>query len=250
MAVRTKSRIFLIFLDFFRPYPIFWRMENRPSIPVRVAEIDDPAPGMRILRMETEDGAPFAFQAGQYVWLEAEGQETRAFSIASSPGASCVELHVRDAGHGISAYLMTLEKGAKLRLKGPEGTNVLREGAGPLLVLAGGIGIAPMKAIVEARIASGDTSPLYLYWGVRDASQLYLDGLFRTLADSHAHFRYVPMAQDTQGYIGDALVRDFSDLSGYSVYLAGPKPMIDATTPLLLEKGAAREHIFSDAFSA
>lgn len=218
------------------------------QIPVYIADIKDIAPDIRILHLRLDGGARLDFKAGQYVWLGAEGQETRAFSIASAPEDPLIELHIRSAGHGISAYVMTLEVGAALTLRGPAGMNVLREGAGPLLVLAGGIGIAPMKAIVESRLKMADDAPLYLYWGVREASQLYLDDLFKALAATHPRFKYVSVPQDTDGFIGAALARDFEDLAAVSIYLAGPKPMIEATMPALMQKGARRDHIFSDAF--
>jgi CDP-4-dehydro-6-deoxyglucose reductase len=216
----------------------------------RIAAIEDIAPDIRILRLEMADGARLHFKPGQYVFIAAPGQEPRAFSIASPPEDPLIELHVRSAGHGISAHAMALKAGDALTVRGPLGTNILREGSGPLLVLAGGIGIAPMKSIVESRLQQKDESPLHLYWGVRDRSQLYLDGLFRDLARRYPHFHYRPVPQDEKGFIGAALAADLADLSSFSVYLAGPKPMIDATTPLLLEKGARRDHIFSDAFSA
>lgn len=216
----------------------------------RVAAVEDISSDIRILRLALEGGERLDFRPGQYAYLGAEGVDARAFSIASAPDDPFLEFHIRGAGHGISAHAMGLRPGAALTVKGPFGTNVLLSGTGPLLVLAGGIGIAPMKSIVEARLRSGDPSRLHLYWGVRDKSQLYLDPLFRDLARRHPHFSYNPLPQDEKGFIGSALAADFSDLSPYSVYLAGPKPMIDATTPVLLEKGARRDHIFSDAFSA
>ena len=51
------------------------------------------------------------------------------------------------------------------------------------------------------------------------------------------------------GLITQALAEDGESLRGHSVYMAGPRPMIEAILPLLLEKGAEKERIFSDAFS-
>jgi len=223
-------------------------IEQPHSIAARVAAVEDIAADIRILRLAPD--TPLAFQAGQYLYLEAAGFDARAFSIASAPEDPLLELHIRGAGHGISQHIFSLRPGDALAVRGPLGTNVLREGAGPLLVLAGGIGIAPMKAIVESRLKRGDTSKLYLYWGVRDQSQLYLGALFETLAQKYPHFHYVPVPQDEKGYIGDAVKADLPDLSAFSVYLAGPRPMIDATTSALLANGARTDHIFSDAFSA
>jgi CDP-4-dehydro-6-deoxyglucose reductase/ferredoxin-NAD(P)+ reductase (naphthalene dioxygenase ferredoxin-specific) len=220
-----------------------------------VASIRDIAPDIRILGIALKNGLLLDFRAGQYAFLEAGGLEPRAFSIASAPGEALLEFHVRNAGSGMSAHVVNaLHEGARLTLKGPFGANVLKDGDTPVLLIAGGIGIAPMKSMVEARLKGEGRAPLHLYWGVREAGQLYLGPLFESLAREHPHFHYTPVvaagAGGRSGFPGQAAAEDLADLSGFDIYMAGPKAMIDATMPLLLQKGALKERIFSDAFSA
>jgi CDP-4-dehydro-6-deoxyglucose reductase/ferredoxin-NAD(P)+ reductase (naphthalene dioxygenase ferredoxin-specific) len=223
----------------------------------RVVSAQDVSPDIRVLRVMLADGGLMPFRAGQYAFLEAAGHDPRAFSIASSPGDPVLEFHIKSAGHGISAHVVrSLSEGAALIVKGPFGANVLQDDSRPFLALAGGIGIAPMKAIVEARLKASISAPVYLYWGARDVGQLYLDARFRELAAAHAHFHYIPLLSDVpsggtfrKGFVGQAVAEDFTDLAAFSVYMAGPKAMIEVTTPLLLEKGVQKDHIFSDAFS-
>ncbi len=211
----------------------------------------------RVLRVDIAGGARFDFQAGQYAFLEADGHDPRAFSIASEPDENHLEFHIRNAGKGFSAHAIEkLTKGARVTVRGPYGTNVWRDDGRPLLMLAGGIGIAPMKAILQAHLHARKQSEAVLYWGARDRTQLYLDPYLREVMKNNPAFKYVPVLSDDAsatdirtGFIGQAIQADFKTLAGYSIIMAGPKPMIDATAPVLLALGAEKDHIFSDAFS-
>lgn len=206
----------------------------------RVIDVFAPAPGVRVLRLEVPSGMP-AFLPGQYVMLGAGGLPVRAFSIASGPAEPFIELHVRDTGHGLGAH--PFAPGEEVTLEGPLGASVLQEGGGPLLAIAGGIGIAPMKSLLAAYLGKGGAEAR-LVWGVRGADQLYLDDYFRALEKEYAHFSYAPVVG---GFVGDAVPEG---LGPFSVYLAGPKGMIDAVVPVLLRRGAEKARIFSDAFSS
>ena len=109
--------------------------------------------------------------------------------------------------------------------------------------------------MIQAHLAARASAPVWLYWGVRDRGQLYLDEAFRALAAKHPRFSYIPVLSDAEdgayrhGFIGPAVAADFDTLAGYSIYMAGPKAMIDATLPLLEQNGAEMDYVFCDAFS-
>jgi len=223
----------------------------------RIADVRDAAPGIRILHVALAGGEKLDFQAGQYVFLEAAACAPRAFSIASSPDEDMLEFHIRDSGGGFSALAAeALRPGAAVTVKGPFGANVWRSGGEPLLALAGGIGIAPLRSILAAHLRAPSPARARLYWGARDARQLYLHDYFLDLAKTHPCFDYIPVLSDEKpadgfraGLVADAVAADFGDLSAFGIHMAGPMAMIEATLPVLLQKGAARDRIFSDAFS-
>jgi NAD(P)H-flavin reductase len=215
------------------------------SMHARVTALQDIPPDTRILRVVLDDGARLDFLPGQYVFLGAPGVEARAFSIATAPGAEALEFHIRDSGQGFSAHAVrALKTGDILTLEGPFGTNVLRDDDRPVLAVAGGLGIAPLKSIVEARLQSPRAGPVTLYWSARGPEHHYLDAHFQQLARRHARFTYVPLVA------AEAPALNVADLKDFNIYMAGPRAMTGALLPALLEKGAARERIFSDAFSA
>lgn len=234
-------------------------MTENPATPARrfaarAFFIEDIAEDTRILRFETAEGDRPDFRPGQYAMLEAPGLAARPFSIASAPHLPYLEFHIKNSGHGISAYLFnSLRPGGELMLEAPFGDHYWRASARPLLAIAGGVGIAPLKAIIDAQLAQAPNAPAHLYWGVRDQAHLYLDRHFHALRQAHPAFRYVPLLARGEGglragHAGPAVTADFASLRGFDVYMAGPAGMIEATLPLLLAAGAEKDFIFSDAF--
>lgn len=222
----------------------------------RVVSVELPAEDTLIIKVEAPEAKSIPFRAGQYAMLYAAGLEPRAFSIASAPHLPFLEFHVKSTGRGISAHIFANWKlGDTVTFEAPFGDHYWRASSRPLLALAGGVGIAPLKAIIEAHFEHAVQSPAHLYWGVRDEAHLYLDNFFRDLSAKHHSFHYVPLlAQDGSkaplrtGFIGPAVTQDFPTLAGFNVYMAGPAAMVEATLPLLLQHGAEKDFIFSDAF--
>jgi ferredoxin-NAD(P)+ reductase (naphthalene dioxygenase ferredoxin-specific) len=222
----------------------------------RIIAIDSPTPDTRIIKLEVAGAARIPFKAGQYAMLYAEGFEPRAFSIASAPHLPWLEFHIKNTGRGISAHIFaSWQPGDVVAFEAPFGDHYWRASVRPLLAIAGGVGIAPLKAIVEAHFDHAAQSPAHLYWGVRDSAHLYLDAFFHDLAGRHHGFHYIPLlasgdgkAPLRTGFVGPAVIQDFPTLAGFNVYMAGPAAMVEATLPLLLKHGAEKDFIFSDAF--
>lgn len=215
-----------------------------------VTAIREAGPGLRILVLTLKDKG-FSYRAGQYVWLGFGGFSPRAYSIASAPDESGrLEIHIKDNGAGgASTYaLRKLVQGESVTVAGPEGRScydpALHEDR-PLLLIGGGMGMAPLKAIVEKALEKeGRTHPVFLYWGVRRPEDFYEAGYFEELAARFPAFHFHPV---TGTAVGAAAAADFPDLSGYTLFLGGPQAMIEATLPLLREKGAAAAHIHYDS---
>lgn len=220
----------------------------------RVVFIEDRAADVRLLRIELEHKQKLSFLAGQYAVLENGLDEPRAFSIASAPYQPYLEFHVKNAGHGLSQFLTEkLTLGDTLSLSAPLGESYWHPSERPLLALAGGVGIVPLKSIIEDLLQGANVPPVSLYWGARDESHLYLDAEFSSLSKNHPRFRYIPVLSDEktdrrrQGLLPDILREDFETLSGWDIYLAGPREMVETTLPFLKNHGAEEEYIFGDA---
>lgn len=230
--------------------------ENTRTYNGRITSIDDVLPDTRVLTLELDNRQRLDHHAGQYALLGFENLPPRPFSIASVPGRETLEFHIRNTGKGDAARaLEELRIGAPVTVEGPLGTNHWRPSSRPLLALAGGLGIAPMKAVLEAHLNDRSHAPARLYWGVRNRSQLYLDRAFQTMTTQFPRFGYVPVLSDESeenryrtGLILPHLIEDFPELGEFDIYMAGPPTMIDSLMPGLLQRGADPARIFCDGW--
>lgn len=140
---------------------------------------------VRELVFERADGAPMAFDPGQWVNLVlpiAPEPVRRAYSIASAPdGSPRLEVAVtRVEGGPGSEYLHGLEVGATLRVIGPHGLFLRPPDDPPSLFVATGTGITPLRSMARAALLQGSTAPLWFLFGVRrETDILYRDELER-----------------------------------------------------------------------
>jgi ferredoxin-NADP reductase len=121
----------------------------------------------------------------------------RSFSLANAPHDDAVlQLHIRHVPGGAftEQVFSTMKLRDILRFNGPHGSFYLREdSAKPVILLAGGTGFAPIKAIVEHAIAENCQRPLHIYWGAKARVDLYQHALPERWAAEHAHISYVPV---------------------------------------------------------
>lgn len=222
----------------------------------RVAACETATPDVRILRLEPVGGPLFGWRAGQYVNVGIDGVAPRDFSIANPPGEGQLEIHVRRAGSGgLSDRLCEgTATGDEIDVRGPFGAAYWRDRhPGPILAIAGGTGLAPMKAICEAALAAGHNRDVHLYVGVRTEADIYLERHFIELQRRHPNFRYVAVVSEPaepsgrrRGLVGQAVAADFQLLYGHQCYLAGPRAMVDACRTMLKLKGVPAHDVFCD----
>ena len=156
------------------------------SLPCRVARKEQLNHDVLRLFLKLPDTQRLQFLAGQYIDFLLEDGRRRAFSLANAPHRDeLLELHIRRVPNGdFTDFLFTgVEEKALLRIEGPLGQFTLREDSErPILMVAGGTGFAPIKAILEHAFAEELQQPIYLYWGARAKRDLYLDELPRRWA--------------------------------------------------------------------
>ena len=223
-----------------------------------VVALEVPAPNVRILRVAV-DGPPLHFQAGQYARVRFGDLPARDYSLASRPGEAPLEFHVRvSGGRDVSQHVRTrLAKGDRVGVEGPFGEAYLRtDHSGPILAVAGGTGVVPIKSIVDTALREGMTQAIQLYLGGRAEPDLYPEAHFLSLAARHPNLRVVPVLSDAgaderrrTGNVTDALAADFDDLSGFKCYVAGPPPMVAAAIGVLGARGVVDADIHADPFT-
>jgi CDP-4-dehydro-6-deoxyglucose reductase len=245
------------------------------KMPGRIAKIERVAPDVAIVSVQLPANERLQFRAGQYMDFILKDGARRQYSIATAPHADeLIQLHIRHTPGGVFTDRLfgAVEPAVKerdiLRIEAPLGTFFLREdNARPIVLLAGGTGFAPIKAIAEhifhQRINVDESGKpareVRLYWGARSRQDLYMNAVPEAWAAAQPNFSYVPVLSEPKaedgwsgrtGFVHRAAIEDLPDLSGHQVYACGAPAMIDAARrDFAAEGGLPEDQFFADAFT-
>lgn len=195
------------------------------------------------------------YVAGQYLQIR-QGEEMLSYSIANAPHcAPHYELHIRHQydNPATRKLLETFRAGDTLTLRVPLGSCSVAnlDAKKPILFIAGGTGIAPIKAMIEQGIINGDMRSVTLIWCVKSRADLYMDAQIRQWEASYSHFCYLPLISSRvsgEDIIHAVLKQYGEQLSAYQAVIAGPFDMARAIGHKLIEAGLPAGSLFSDAW--
>jgi len=232
------------------------------TLPSRIEKLERLAPDVIEMQLRLPASERLQFWAGQYIDILLKDGKRRGYSLANAPHDDAVlKLHIRHVPGGFftDQVFSTMKVRDILRFNGPHGTFYLREeSTKPMILLAGGTGFAPIKAIVEHAIAENCQRPMFIYWGAKARVDLYLNALPEKWAAEHTNIKYVPVLSEPAagdawtgrtGFVHQAVLADFPDLSGYQSYSCGAPEMIDAAKRDFVAQGLPEEEFFADAFT-
>jgi phenol/toluene 2-monooxygenase (NADH) P5/A5 len=218
--------------------------------------LDDAAPNVRRLRLELSE--PMAFNAGQYVQLQAPGGQTRPYSVASAPGdPGRIELHVKRSPGGAATdgwIFQDLAIGDRVPVSGPYGQFSFRPAREqPVLLLAGGTGLAPMKSIIQYVDQAGRGEQVVLYHGVSTAADLYEHAWLEDLAATRDWFSYRPALSREEhrgrtGRVPVLLAEDYPRAAGNVAYICGSPEFTAYTMKALMKARLFPRDIYREDF--
>lgn len=232
--------------------------EPRPHT-ARVHEIHPLSKDVLHVKLDVAPSEGLTYRPGQYLKIFTDAGTTRSFSMASVPNDTTLELHVRQIPGGAftEGTLSRLRPGDTLDLELPHGTFFYREqDERPLLMIATGTGLAPIKSMLESLMDHADCPPVALYWGMRQPDDLYLHDDILQWGERLYDFHYTPVlsrAGDAwtgrRGYVHHAVLDDLQDLSEYAIYLCGSPNMIRDARKAFIERGANPAYLYADSFT-
>jgi NAD(P)H-flavin reductase/ferredoxin/fatty-acid desaturase len=213
-----------------------------------------------ITRLTVALEEPLRYRAGQYANLEIDGRSgvVRSYSFATPPGDGHVVFFVRKVQGGQLSSMINDEDlaGRGVQVDGPCGDFWLRPSEAPLLLVAGGSGLAPILAILKEALAANCSRSVTLLFGVRGEKDLYARDEIDAIAQAwRGSFRFVPVlsvapegatSRGVSGLVTDQIPALIEP--GAHVYLSGPPAMIDGALPHLKAQGVPRDHIHFDRF--
>jgi len=218
----------------------------------------DLAPDVRHFEFEIADRAEFPFTPGQFVSIKEQvaGKEvTRAYSIASPPDGNRFALCLNRVAEGlVSPRLFALAPGEHVEVQEPLGYFTLRHPERPAVFVATGTGVAPFRSILLTVLPQ--SGPITLLFGSRYPHTVLYREEFQTLAERHAHFRFVPTVtrpdDSWRGATGRVQMHLDDALAGHAttpdVYICGLKEMVDDVRALLKQKGFDRKQIIYEKY--
>jgi NAD(P)H-flavin reductase/hemoglobin-like flavoprotein len=229
--------------------PAFWNAE--------VISVDRRAPDIAVIHVKPDQ--PYPYEPGQYANLECiyVPRVWRQYSIANAPRRDGhLEFHVRSLGAGwVSGALVRKTRvGELIKLGPPMGSMVLdRESQRDIVCVAGGTGLAPMKALIDELRRWNTTRRAHVFFGVRRATDLYDLPAMQELASRYPWLTVVPAVSEDFDYQGEnANLPDVVGRHGtwysHDIFAAGSPDMIKATVAKFRELQVPADRIKYDAF--
>jgi ferredoxin-NADP reductase len=212
--------------------------------------------------------APIArHMAGQHINVRLTAPDgyaaQRSYSISSAPGSSHIELLIERLDEGeVSPYFHEVaQAGDVIEVRGPIGGHFVwrPDDGGPLLLVAGGSGIAPLMAMTREWTASGAETPLKLVYSARTWEELAFRDELLALEAAKPHFALTfsttrgesRRATDFGRRLGRDLWMDILARWGKAprhVFICGSNAFVDAMAASLIEAGIKREAIRTERY--
>jgi len=237
------------------------------KMPSRVLSMARPAADVVVLKLQLPANQSFQYRAGQYIEFILRDGVRRSYSMANAPDQlgqpPAIELHLRHMpGGAFTDHVFgAMKEKDILRIEGPYGSFHLDETSdAPIVLLASGTGLAPIKAMLEHMRSKAIVRPTVLYWGCRSRADLYLHDWVEQAVKDAPHLRYVPVLSEPKaaddwagrrGLVHEAVMADLPDLSGHQVYACGAPVMVDAAQRDFMGRcGLPAGAFFADAFTS
>jgi ferredoxin-NADP reductase len=237
-----------------------------PKLRVALANKEEIADGTYAFTLDLK-GQPFAYKPGQTIDLtyadmpksDAAGNK-RTFSIASAPGKGTLLVATRDRGSAFKRSLIEAPMGVELDLEGPFGSFTLPNKATTAVLLAGGIGVTPFRAMAQDPIERSLDHTLTLIHSNRTPEEApFLLELLNWATNNDARFRYTPTMtkperskkpwKGERRRVDPASLREWLPKGGASVhYVAGPEGFVKGAAEALRAAGVDEDQIRTEEF--
>lgn len=218
---------------------------------------------IKLVTWETD--APIRYRAGQYMnvsWPGGPGHRSYSFSAAPVEGGQTrLSTFIRKVPGGAFTERLFGEdlSGMTFEIDAPQGAFWLRDGDGPIILIGGGSGLAPLMSVLEDAVNRGVRRDAILLFGGRTARDLYCaDEIAALAARWQGRFDYRPVLSEEpaeglrSGLVTAEIPQALADLggtAGMQAYLCGPPGMIDAAVATLTTAGVALPAIHYDKFT-
>lgn len=212
------------------------------------------------LIMQSDALKKLSFLPGQYAKLQVPGTDQhRAYSFSAMAQADEASFLIRNVPNGLMSQFLkdVAQVGMALNLTGPFGSFYLRDIRRPVLMLAGGTGLAPFLAMLDKVLAVGGSAhPIHLIYGVNTDQDLVELEHLELLTKLMPNFSFAVCvvdpnsSQPRKGYVTHHIDAGQLHDGNVDVYLCGPPPMVEAVSVYLHEKNIKTASFHYEKFAA
>ncbi|MBU2738232.1 FAD-binding oxidoreductase [Acidithiobacillus concretivorus] len=214
-----------------------------------------------VLELRLRPETPYPYRTGQYARMAVPGHKDqwRSYSMATPPqDQGELVFHVRELPGGLFSRWLFYQAqcGDSITLGPAQGEFALHhENHRPMLCIAAGTGLAPIEAIIQESMQSGQTRPIHLFYGAKKQRDFYHLETLQQWARQYAHLRVTPTISDAEDAQWKGARRLLPTVAAnghwqdHEVYLCGGPGMIEAAIDLLLSHGVSHNQIHFDAFA-
>ena len=245
--------LYLIAFGNLLAYRVALPLRNAVRHRLRVANVVQEAPGVVSIYVAGRHLEDLRAQSGQFLlwrFLTRQGWwQAHPFSLSAAPNPQWLRIMVKEAGD-FTAYLQSVPKGTRVFAEGPYGSfTETRRRRRKVLMIGGGVGIAPLRALLESLPAApGDLTLLYR---ARQEQDLAFRGELEVLAErrgARVHYLVGPRRKRLNSFEPEALRKLVPGLAGHDVFLCGPPEMQHQAIEGLRRAGVPKRHIHVEDF--
>ncbi len=216
----------------------------------RLDHVEDTAENIKTFWFAPE--TPARYVAGQFVefYLLHDNHDNRGqrrwFTLSSSPSEPMISITTKFASENGSSFkraLAAMPVGTRAMFSEPIGDFVLpKDTSIPLVFVAGGIGVTPMRSMVKYLSDRGEKRDVQVLYGARTPSEVAFSELFEGYCGGgFQRFTERPVTADD-------ILAAIDGRPEALVYLAGPEPMVESFVSALKKSGTPAHRIVTDYF--
>lgn len=223
-----------------------------------LTRLDRLSPTTFSLGVETPQRDKLAFLPGQYVNIAVPGtEETRSYSFSNAPDEKELSFLIKVTPGGVMSEYLTdrAAVGDELSFTGPNGSFFLRESPRPLVLLAGGTGLAPILAILRRLVAEASERSIHLVYGATTDDDVVELETIEELAGQLPAMTWEYCVADKattakhQGYVTALFTDEHLHAGEAAVYLCGPPPMVEAVRSHLADGAVEPAGFYYEKFA-
>ena len=218
---------------------------------LRVARVTVEAPGIISIHISGRNLNKLKAEGGQFFnWRFLDGSrwyESHPFSLSAAPTANEMRFTVKDLGDH-SRSLISVKPGVRVMIEGPYGTFTKHQShkSRPILLIGGGVGITPIRALLEELPANRDIS--LIYRTSNEEGLIFLDEITDLAKRKNVRLHVLPGSRRLYPLDSAHLLKLVPNVQESEIYICGPTSLTDLIRASALELGMPKNRVHSEIF--